>query len=177
VYQTTKARLLCQSTEKGAFMQQLKSLAETRNYEALREIRDGQYTNETEYRRIMGMQGRKVLFRMSNGKYISQQLPRKELCFFDGKTLIIYAAGFRKTTPDEDAFIKNWMEKVRKLRLQNPSLNIQVFKQDYFREHGYEYLLGQKKIKGKRFDWKSHLVEDESIPGQMLYLYRLRPCS
>lgn len=152
-------------------------LAETKDYEALREIRDGKYTNETEYRRIMGMQGKKVLLRMNNGRYVAQPLPRKELCSFDGKTLIIYSADFRPTTPDEDVFIQRWMERARQIRFQNPELNLQVFKQDYFREHGYEYLLGTKKVKGKRFDWKSHLVEDESLQGQIMFMYRLRPYS
>lgn len=158
-------------------LKSFKDMAQTRNYEALREVRDGKVTNETEYRRIMGMQGKSVVFRMSNGRYVTQPLPRKELCSFTGETLVIHAANFRSMTAEEESFVKQWMKKSQEIKLRNPGINLRVVKQDYFRNHGYEYLLGTKKIKGKRYDWSSGLVEDETSQGEVIHVYRIRPYS
>lgn len=89
--------------------------------------------------------------------------------------ITIYDAGLRDLTVDEQAIFDKWESKRDKKQENIDALtdgSTSFYQQKrFFTELGYEYLLGYEKKQGKKFDFNTRKVYDNSIKGNICMQY------
>jgi len=103
--------------------------------------------------------------------------PKASLLEYDGKYIRIYQPGRRELTVEEKE-IKAGYEKIRDKKQEERDLlsdsNCSFYcQQAYYRKHKAEYLIGHTPQKGMSFDYKTGLVRDDKVKGDLSLEYRV----
>jgi hypothetical protein len=103
--------------------------------------------------------------------------PKASLLEYDGEYIRIFNAGKRELTEDEKA-IKAGYEKIRDKKQEERDLladsNCSFFcEQAYYLKYDAEYLIGHTTQRGMRFDYRSGLVRDDKVKGELSLEYKV----
>jgi hypothetical protein len=128
-------------------------------------------------RKIVDANSVGITFLNNNGKKSELRIESASLVEYDDNSLTIYDPGLRELTVDEQAIFDKWeLKKDRKQEevdaLTDGSTSYWQQKH-FFIDAGYEYLLGTEKKQGKKYDWNTKKVYDNSIKGNVSMKYIL----
>lgn len=134
------------------------------------------------WRRIVKSNSVALFFQSESGQLFELSLPRASLVEYDGTTLLIYYAGYRDLTPEEQHVMDEWKAIANtpefKERAQYDALSdgSSTYHEElsFFRKAGYEYLMGLKEQHGMKYDWNSCKIRDKKIKGTICLQYEIR---
>jgi hypothetical protein len=121
------------------------------------------------------------IFFDTNGKESALEIPRASLVEYDGKTLTIYAPGFRDLNTEEAAIMVEWDKITKTERYQEDAQRdaytdgTSTFYQErsFFRNHGKMYLMGCDEECGLKYDYNKKQIRDKSIKGDPQLKYNI----
>lgn len=108
----------------------------------------------------------------SSGEESELRLPCAKLVEYDGENLTIYRAGERDLTEEEKICLKAWQQKEIIYCKKNPYSNTYWYKQFFFENSNFPYLIGDKKVRGKKYNYNGK-VWDDSIKGDVILRYKV----
>lgn len=116
-----------------------------------------------------------ITFLNNEGKKSELRIPCASLVEYTKETLTIYEPGLRELTADEQAMFDKW-EKVRDKKQEELDLltdgSSSYWKHKFFfKDAGYEYLLGFDTIRGLKYDFNTKMVRDNKIKGDICMRY------
>lgn len=134
------------------------------------------------WRKLVDSNSVSIFFLTPDGKKSELRLDKASLVEYDGKTLTVFNAGYRDLTEEEQCVMNAWKEKsstpqfkaqaeVDALTDGSSTYWAEVF---YFRNAGYEYLMGLNKQRGMKYDFNSGKVQDDKIKGAVCMQYEIR---
>lgn len=118
-----------------------------------------------------------ITFLNNDKKKSELRIESASLLEYTDDSITIYRAGLRDLTVDERAMFDKW-ESMRDLKQEEIDMLTDGSSSYYKRKHffidaGYEYLLGYDKVKGKRYDFNTKMVYDNSIKGDIEMKYTI----
>lgn len=139
------------------------------------------------HNRLVGKK-RRVVKTQSNGVYFIDpddatskksffSFPKASLLEIDGNKIKIFETGKRSLTTAEKA-IKDGYEKIRNKKLEEIDI-VTDGSQSYWQERKYYYnknaiyLMGTKSERGMVYDYKTNMVRDDKVKGEMSLEYEV----
>ena len=106
-----------------------------------------------------------------DGEESELRIDSAKLIDYDGEHLTVYSAGTREPSPEEKAVLA----KARDIYKKYENTYSGGFWQAklMFKESNYPYMAGHEKIRGKRYNWSSGLIYDDSIKGEPILKYNV----
>ncbi len=164
---------------------ELKREASTGEYEGLMIKRFGESVIPARlqgWRKIVGCNTVSIFFQNVGGDVSELPLPKASLVDYDGETLTVYSAGYRDLTPEERAVKEQWSahasteDYIRRSDYDALTDGSSTYWEEvrFFKDAGYEYLMGAKKERGMIFDTCRQQVRDERIKGDITLQYKIR---
>lgn len=168
---------------------ELKRIAKTGTLEALMTIRCGEQVEQDKlpprlqgWRKIVDSNTQGIFFLNADGQKSGLHIKKANLCEWNGETLTIYYAGARELNADEQRVFDEWKAIESTLEYQRQSEidmltdgSTTYYQQKrFFESKGYAYLLGFEYQKGKKYNWNTKKVIDETIKGNIEMQYTLR---
>lgn len=108
-----------------------------------------------------------------NGKESTLYTDSAKLVEYDGKTLILYRAGYRALTAEERFVLNTWKSKEDEYYQRNPFGNCFGKRKDYFASSTCPWMDGINKIRGKKYYPDKDKVLDYSVRGEMILRYEV----
>ena len=109
-----------------------------------------------------------IFFLNKDGEKSALHVEKASLVDYTGDTLTIYAPGKRPLNKYERGVMNEWK------RITETDTNFTYWKKkSFFREKGYEYLMGFEKQRGMKYDHNSGMVLDDRIKGDIILQYRI----
>jgi len=105
--------------------------------------------------------------------------PRASLLEYDGTTITIYEIGSREPSPQEQYILSQQPSRLEKNAKQcqidvlTDGSTMFYADKEYFRGLGMEYLGGFEWKQGKKYDFSTNRIDDESIKGKVSLVYSL----
>lgn len=113
----------------------------------------------------------------NKGKKSELRITAASLVEYNDNSIIIYNPGLRDLTKDEQAIFDKWESMRDKeqeaIDILTDGSTSYWSKKHFFTESGYEYLLGLDVKQGKKYDWTTQKVRDNSIKGNINIKYIL----
>lgn len=123
-----------------------------------------------------------IFFQNADGKKSELRLEKSSLIEYDGNSLTVYFAGYRDLNAEERKVMDEWnrisgtpefKERGRVDALTDGS-STYYEKVAYFRKAGMEYLMGNERQRGLKYDSYLMKVQDDSIKGEVGMRYEIR---
>lgn len=134
------------------------------------------------WRRIVDSNSVAIFFLTADGRKSELRLEKSSLVEYDGSSLTVYFAGYRDLNEAERRVMDEWNRISStpdfKAREEADALtdgsSTYWSKVAYFRKAGMEYLMGNEKQHGLKYDWNLMKVRDDSIKGEVGMRYEIR---
>jgi len=107
-----------------------------------------------------------------NGMESELRFNSAKLVEYDGKSLIIYAAGERDLTEQERKILSDWQKIEDNYYKRNPYGDAYWKKKDYFKNCSCPWLSGYEIVRGKYYTYKGKIL-DNQIKGDVILKYRV----
>ena len=134
------------------------------------------------WRRLVDSNSVAIFFQNADGKKSELRLEKSSLVEYDGNSLTVYFAGYRDLNAAERKVMDGWnkiastpeyQERGRVDALTDGSSTYWE-KVSYFRKAGMEYLMGNERQRGLKYDSYLMKVQDDSIKGEVGMRYENR---
>ncbi len=134
------------------------------------------------WRKLIDCNSVAVFFLNKDGKKSELRIGKASLVEYDGETLTIYYAGYRDLTENEQRVMDAWNKIAStdeyKERAHDDALtdgsSTYYQKLRFFRDAGYEYLMGLEEQRGMKYDFNTGKVRDDKVKGPICMRYELR---
>lgn len=134
------------------------------------------------WRKLVDCNSVAVFFLNKDGKKSELRIGKASLVEYDGETLTVYNAGYRDLNADEQRVLDEWAKiagtdeyKERAhIDAQTDGSSTYYQKLRFFKNAGYEYLMGLEEQRGMKFDWNTGKVRDDKVKGSVCMRYELR---
>ncbi len=134
------------------------------------------------WRRIVDSNSVAIFFLTADGRKSELRLEKSSLVEYDGSSLTVYFAGYRDLNNAERQVMDGWnrisstpdfKERARVDALTDGS-STYYEKVSFFRKAGMEYLMGNEKQNGLKYDCYIQKVQDDRIKGEVGMRYEIR---
>lgn len=134
------------------------------------------------WRKLVDANTVSISFLNNQGKESELRLPCSNLVEYTSSGLILYRAGLRDLNEVEKAFFEKWEEEKKRTDFDSRSetdiltdgSSTYWQRKHYFIDNGFEYLLGHNEKQGKKFDFNTGKVRDNTIKGEKEMEYLIR---
>lgn len=134
------------------------------------------------WRKLIDSNSVAIVFLNEDGKKSELQIKKAALVEYDGETLTVYNAGYRDLTTDEQRVLDAWAKIAEKddykenARIDALTDGSSTYYQKlrFFKDAGYEYLIGLEEQRGMKYDWNTEKVRDDKVKGSVCMRYELR---
>ena len=134
------------------------------------------------WRKLIASNSVSIFFQNADGNVSELQVKKASLVEYDGETLTIYYAGYRDLTADEQHVMDAWSKIAStdeyKERAHYDALtdgsSTYYQKLWFFRDAGYEYLMGLEEQRGMKYDFNTGKVRDDKVKGPICMRYEIR---
>lgn len=121
------------------------------------------------WRRLIDSNSVAIFFLTADGRKSELRLEKASLVEYDGTSLTVYFAGHRDLNEAERKVMSEWNKKE-----QADSSLTYWSKLSHFKAAGMEYLMGDDKYGGLKYDSYLKKVRDDSIKGEVGMRYEIR---
>lgn len=134
------------------------------------------------WRRLVDSNSVAIFFQNADGRKSELRLEKSTLVEYDGNSLTVYFAGYRGLNAEESKVMDEWnrisstpefKERGRVDALTDGS-STYYEKVAFFRKAGMEYLMGNERQRGLKYDSYLMKVQDDSIKGEVGMRYEIR---
>jgi hypothetical protein len=118
-----------------------------------------------------------IFFLNANGKKSELRIPSASLIEYTGESIILYGAGLRELTSEENATFDKWETMRDRKREEIDALT--DGSGEYFREKRFfesskmEHLLGNHTVRGMKYDHNTKKVYDNKVKGMVDNVYKI----
>ena len=128
-------------------------------------------------RKIVDANSVGISFLNADGKKSELRIEAASLVEYNNENIIVYEAGLRDLTVDEQTMFDKWElkrdRKQEEIDMLSDGSTSYWSERLFFRDVGYEYLLGCEKSQGKKYDFNTKKVYDNKIRGNVSLKYLL----
>lgn len=118
-----------------------------------------------------------ITFKNSKGGTSELRIESASLLEYTDKEIVVYNPGTRELTADEQNIFDQWEakrdKKQEEIDLLTDGSNSYWKRKHFFIDNGYEYLLGHEKKQGKKYDFNTGKVLDNTIKGDVILRYKI----
>lgn len=124
-------------------------------------------------RKIVKVNSTAITLISEHGEKSDLDFPRAKLMEYNDDSLVIYEAGYRELTDEEQTILEDWQKIEDAYYERYPYGDTFCKRLDYFKKCPCPWLVGSEVIKGKCYSKRLKKIKDNSIKGKPVLKYKI----
>ena len=114
-----------------------------------------------------------IYLRNGDGQESEMRFESANVVEYDGENLTLYRPGYRDLTDEEQNVLAKWKAEQAAYEKRNPYGNSYWKMKEYFQKCACPWMEGFDMVRGKKYDFSTGKVIDNSVKGDAILKYRV----